>query len=320
MGDQVRPTPKYPLGYSESEHRRLITQSRFYGDLTERVFRLAGLQPGMSVLDVGCGASDVSFLAAALVGPTGNVLGVDRATESIALAQQRARVAGLEQVAFQEGELATLELDRPFDALVGRLVLMYLPDPAATLGYLLRFVRPGGLVIFQEMEMSMARSVPPVPLFQTCRDWICETFRRAGFETDMGLRLFPTFPGAGLDRPEMTLDGQVEGGMGSPAYEIMAQTVRRLLPLMEPLGVATAIAVQVDTLSSRLEAEVISRGSAPGPGSLGKPPKKLVALGHRVVLHARNPKWAGEALTQMPRTEEALVGDLARLEEVRLFR
>jgi hypothetical protein len=110
------------------------------------------------------------------------------------------------------------------------------------------------------MEMSMMRSAPSVPLFQTCRDRIIETFRRAGFETDMGTRLYPTFLRAGLTRPEMILDGRVEGGAGSPAYELLAQTVRSLLPMMERLSVATAAEVQVDTLGARLEADVCAGG------------------------------------------------------------
>src|SRR5262249_11000514 len=177
MTDQLRPTPDYALGYSEREHQRLISQANFFGELTEGLFRRAGLAPGMRVLDVGCGAGDVSLLAAALVGPSGSVLGVDRAAGWVALARERARAAGLEAVDFREGELATLDVEGQFDTLVGRLVLMYLPDPAAVLAHLLRFVRPGGLVIFQEMDAGMGRSVPDAPLFQTCGELIRETLQ-----------------------------------------------------------------------------------------------------------------------------------------------
>jgi ubiquinone/menaquinone biosynthesis C-methylase UbiE len=105
MTDQPRDAAEYALGYSEREKERLVIQSRIYGDLTEWLFRMAGIQPGMSVLDVGCGVGDVSLLAASIVGPAGSVLGVDRATDSIATARGRAQAAGLENVAF---EVATL--------------------------------------------------------------------------------------------------------------------------------------------------------------------------------------------------------------------
>jgi ubiquinone/menaquinone biosynthesis C-methylase UbiE len=265
MSEQAGESPEYALGYTERERRRLVAQSRFYGDLTERLFLAAGLRPGMSVMDAGCGVGDVSLLAASIVGPGGSVLGVDRAPDSIEAARARARASGLGNVAFEEGELPALDPGRTFDALVGRLVLIYLPDPAATLAHLLRSVRPGGVVVFQEMEMSLARSAPPGRLFEACLGWVRETFRRAGFETDMGSRLLPTYLRAGLPRPEMRLEGRVEGGAGAAAYDLLAQTVRSLLPLMERLGVATPSEVDVDTLAARLEEEACHGGGVVMP-------------------------------------------------------
>ena len=183
MKNEAR-TP-YVLGHGSDEHRRLMLQSRFVGDLTETVFMRAGLAPGMSVLDIGCGAGDVSFLAAAFVGPTGKVLGIDQSPDSVALASERAKSAGLTNVRFEVGILENLQQAGPFDALVGRLILLYLQDPAATLKKLAELVRPGGLVIFQEMEMATARSVPDIPLWSSCGKWIVEAFKRAGVETAM---------------------------------------------------------------------------------------------------------------------------------------
>ena len=74
MGNQQTQKSVYVFGHSESELRRLIDQSQFFGGLTEQVFLSAGLASGMRVLDVGCGAGDVSFLAAKLVGASGRVL------------------------------------------------------------------------------------------------------------------------------------------------------------------------------------------------------------------------------------------------------
>ncbi len=80
-------SPEYVLGRSEVESQRLIKQATFLRQSTERVFRKAGLSEGMHVLDLGCGAGDVSFLAADLVGPTGSVVGVDVDPGVLALAQ-----------------------------------------------------------------------------------------------------------------------------------------------------------------------------------------------------------------------------------------
>ena len=66
----------YPLGYSETEFKRLERQGAFLRDLTEDVLRRAGLAAGMHVLDVGCGVGDVSLLAATLVGTKSNRDGI----------------------------------------------------------------------------------------------------------------------------------------------------------------------------------------------------------------------------------------------------
>jgi 2-polyprenyl-3-methyl-5-hydroxy-6-metoxy-1,4-benzoquinol methylase len=77
----------YVLGHDDVEVQRLLLQGRLYNDYTEHALRLAGLRPGMRVLDIGCGPGDVSFIAARLVGPTGTVLGVDAAPPNTAWLQ-----------------------------------------------------------------------------------------------------------------------------------------------------------------------------------------------------------------------------------------
>ena len=76
-------TRPYVLGHSDPELNRLAMQSAFWGELTEEVFRRAGIGVGMHVLDIGSGAGDVAFLAARLVGPTGSVLSIDRSEDAI---------------------------------------------------------------------------------------------------------------------------------------------------------------------------------------------------------------------------------------------
>jgi ubiquinone/menaquinone biosynthesis C-methylase UbiE len=101
----------YLLGHDDVEIRRLLLQGRLYNDHTEHALRLAGLRPGMRVLDVGCGPGEVSFVAARLVGPTGTVLGVDAASDVVALARTRAADKGLSAVTFQQATIADLAVD-----------------------------------------------------------------------------------------------------------------------------------------------------------------------------------------------------------------
>lgn len=111
MDNRQEQNPIYVLGHAEDELQRLIKQSRLYDELTESVFLKAGISSGMRVLDLGCGAGDVSFLAAKLVGSAGEVIGIDKSPEAIATARRRAATAKLHNVTFIEADLATSRLN-----------------------------------------------------------------------------------------------------------------------------------------------------------------------------------------------------------------
>src|SRR6267143_5577394 len=94
------PTSDYALGNTDAEHERLIWQAARVAPTTERLFREAGIGPGQRVLDVGSGVGDVAMLAARLVGPSGEVVGIERDSHSIARARARATEAGFRNVTF----------------------------------------------------------------------------------------------------------------------------------------------------------------------------------------------------------------------------
>jgi SAM-dependent methyltransferase len=260
--EPAAPTQEYVLGDAESELRRLVSQSRLIGDITEQVMQRAGIKPGMSVLDCGCGVGDVSFLTARLVGSAGRVLGIDRSVAGINRARERAAEAGLRNVSFEVvDDLAGYRSRAPVDAVVGRLILMYLPDPAAVLSHFARQIRPGGLIVFQELVLSMCRSEPSCRLAERCREWVHDTFVQAGADIEMGWKLFATFQRAGLPDPEMLLGSPVGAGPESPMYRHIAETVRSLLPMMEHYGVASAEEVMVDDLADRLRMEMTAAGA-----------------------------------------------------------
>lgn len=242
----------YPLGYSEEEARRLTEQAALVEEFTADTLRRAGLRQGMKVLDIGCGMGDVSLIAAKIVGPNGGVLGIDRDSTSVEKAKGRLAPLGITNVRFSQADLATYEVEQTFDAVVGRFVLLYLPDPAATLRRLSRSLRPGGIVAFQELDMSQMSQTPPSELFLQTRRWMIEAFVAGGTEVDMGTKLYSTFLRAGLPSPEMIAGTLVAAGPRTPGYSQMAQVLRSLLPLIERSGIAKIEDIGIDTLAQRL--------------------------------------------------------------------
>jgi len=248
----------YPLGYTEDEARRLAKQGAFLEDLTEDVLRRAGIEAGMHVIDLGCGVGDVSLLAARLVGKAGAVLGIDRNASSVELARKRAAALGLRNVQFETTELDSFDAVQTFDAVIGRFVLLYLPDPIATLQRFRSFLRRDGVIAFQEMDMETASQTPASDLFNGVRSWILSAFRSGGAELNMGSKMLRAFLSAGLPRPTMIAASRVESGPDSYAYAYLAAILRSLLPLLERAGLATAEEVALDILADRLRQDAVA--------------------------------------------------------------
>jgi SAM-dependent methyltransferase len=252
------PTDGYALGRSDAETRRLILQHQIYGPITRQFFLGAGIGAGMRVLELGCGAGDVVLLLAELVGPEGNVVGVDMNAGILDRARARVEAAGWGNVDFRHGDLAQLTPGEQFDAVVGRWVLMYVPEPAALLAQAREWLRPGGLVAFQEGDIrSAVRTFPAAPFHETAVRWTTPPPGAPGPDVDMGLKLFSTFIQAGLPAPRMRLDAPIGGGPSWPGYEYLANTLRSLLPFLEHAGAVSPGEVDIDSVEEGLREEVV---------------------------------------------------------------
>jgi SAM-dependent methyltransferase len=236
----------YVLGHADVEVQRLLLQGRLYNDYTEHALRLAGLRPGMRVLDIGCGPGDVSLIAARLVGPTGTVLGVDAAPEMIELARSRAAEQGLPTVHFTQAAIDTIALAEPVDAVIGRLILMHLPDPAATLRHLSSFVRPGGVVAFSENDITATSSVPHMPLFGRVTAGIVRAFEAMGLSPRFGATLHTVFADAGLGAPHLTLGAPIGTAVDTDILAYAAEVWRLVSPVAQQTGLTIEEIADID--------------------------------------------------------------------------
>jgi SAM-dependent methyltransferase len=257
----------YPFADRVAEDERLIAQGTLFDPLTRRLLQQAGLAPGMRVLDLGSGAGNVARLAAELVGPDGAVVGIERDPAAVALAQRRTDAPNVE---FRVADVQTLDgVEDGFDAVVGRLVLMYQPDPAAVLRRAATRVRPGGLICMHEADLDYLCASPRTPLWHQTGTWFVEALEKAGIETRLGPALYTVFRAAGLPGPNLLVETFAEGGPGAPAWA-WANVVSATVPLMEQTGVATRTQVDPATLADRLLAETLAcDGCVIGPPMTG---------------------------------------------------
>src|SRR5215813_6147996 len=143
-------TTDYVLGHSDFEIERLQTQAAVLADITRRLISASNIQPGMRVLDIGCGAGDVSMLLAEAVGPSGLVVAIDREARAVETTRSRAEAAEHHNI---EALVATdddIPVARSFDAALGRYVLPHQRDPVGMIRRAASAVRPGGVVAFHE--------------------------------------------------------------------------------------------------------------------------------------------------------------------------
>jgi len=261
---------EYALGHTDAELRRLTTQARLIDPITRRFLLAAGITDGMRVLDIGSGAGDVAMLVADLVGPTGRVVGTDIARLAVDRARARVAAAGLDQVEFQHGDPAQMRFDAPFDAVVGRYVLQFIPEPEKALERIARQVRPGGIVAFHELDWDGARSSPPCPTYDRICRWLSRTIEAAGAQVRLGAKLASVFEAVGLPLPILRLESVIASGPAAiDAVHLVTDLVGTLLPSMERYGIATASEVGQEDLVHRILAEAGSAGTLVGRAEVG---------------------------------------------------
>ncbi|SFS90967.1 class I SAM-dependent methyltransferase [Saccharopolyspora flava] len=249
---------EYLFEQDENEDARLRAQGDKLDELTAALFDEIGLRPGARVLDLGSGAGNVSLLAAERVGPQGSVLGIDRDESTVERARAELARRGVTNVEYQVADVQTLDgVDGEFDAVVGRLIYLYVPDPAASLRQAYARLRPGGVVAVQEMDLTDRWAHPMTPLWQQVRGWTLRTLELVGVDAQAGYNLFAAFRAGGLPDPRLGAQWVVRGAGELPDYT-WADIVGGMLPLMERLGVTTREEFGPDTLAERMKADLIA--------------------------------------------------------------
>ena len=247
----------YLLGSTDAEHERLIRQAVRLAPVTEAFFREAGIAVGQRVIDVGSGVGDVAMLLAGMVGSSGEVLGIERDAKSVARSRARVAQAGFRNITFWEGDVAECEPDGAFDAVVGRYVLQFLPDPVAALRHLSQSLRPGGIAAFLECSFAPFIALSAhLPLWSTAVRLMHQVALGHGVRVEMGPDLFGVFNDADLPAPRMRL--YMELGHDPTFTRWLADSLWSARPHFSRLRISLDPLGDLDDLQDRLQAEVAS--------------------------------------------------------------
>lgn len=269
MNQHMQRQQIYVLGHAPEELRRLILQAVILRPITARLLQDAGISRGMRVLDLGCGAGDVTMLLAEMVGPSGSVIGIDRSPQALALARERIGDTRHRNVTFTQCAVEDYAEAASFDAVVGRYVLVHQPDPLGFLHSAARLLRPDGVLAFHEIELSAMRALPNVEIWDKTVNVILDFFCRMVPNHNIGNRLIELFAAADLPCPKLFCEVPIGGGPASSIYAWIAEAIRSLLPQLVQMGLATDDLMPIDSLELRLEAAAVATCcQVQGPGQI----------------------------------------------------
>jgi len=199
------PAPRYTHGHHDS----VLQSHRWRTAANSAAYLLGDLQPGYSLLDVGCGPGTITADLAALVAP-GPVTAVDMEPAILDEARGVARSRGLTNVRFEVADAHHLPYDdASFDVVHAHQVLQHLPDPVTALGELRRVCRPGGVVAARDGDYGGFVWAPADPLLDRWRELYLAVARANGGEPLAGRLLVDWARRAGCTRIEASASAWV---------------------------------------------------------------------------------------------------------------
>ena len=202
---------EYVLATGNAAANRLRILHNVYGPGARELLVRAGIKPGMKVADLGCGVGMATQLLAALVGPTGAVVGVDFSAAQVA--QARAQLPReLSNVRFVQASATDTGLEREaFDLVYCRFLLLHLTDPAGGLREMRELLKPNGILVVEDSDLTTAESEPPSQL-EAFGNLFGALGPKWGLDYTLGRRLFHMVLDADFSRVEITFNQPVFAG------------------------------------------------------------------------------------------------------------
>jgi SAM-dependent methyltransferase len=193
----------YALATGSAAVRRLSALHAVYSPVARGVLVEAGLKAGMKVGDFGCGVGMMTRMLAEMVGPSGFVTGLDFSAAQVKEAREISAANGIHNVSFMEADACETGLPRAsFDLAYCRFLLLHLPNPAAGLKEMLAVLKPGGILVVEDGDLTSARSEPP-----SAQNAFADLFGRLGptrgLDYSMAKNLYELMIAAGVENARL---------------------------------------------------------------------------------------------------------------------
>jgi SAM-dependent methyltransferase len=229
----------YAIRGGEEGRRRLDLLARTMAPNTEALLARAGLRAGMRCIDLGCGGGHVSRYLAECVGAGGFVVGVDVDEVKLEAARTESAQAGLTQLEFRAGNVTSWTEPATYDLVYGRFILSHIPQPAAVLGNMAAALRPGGVLVVEDVDFGGAFCHPPNAGY----DRYCSLYRqvvgRRGGNAELGRELYSMCLDAGLLEVDVGVVQPTHGG-GEPEKALSVSTLANIADAAIGEGLASA--------------------------------------------------------------------------------
>ena len=214
-------TTAYALRGGKHGARRLDLLAQVMGRSTEALLDAAGVGPGMTAVDVGCGAGHVSRALAERVGPDGHVVGLDFDPVKLDTARRQARRAGLENVEYRVLDVTTWIEPDSYDVVYGRFIVSHLAERETLVARMVAALRLHGVLVVEDIDFSGAFCQPTNPAYDRYCELYTRVVARKGGDANVGMELYRMCLDAGLSdgprQPGPADPGRPLGGKGADA-------------------------------------------------------------------------------------------------------
>jgi SAM-dependent methyltransferase len=189
----------YQAVYTHGHHESVLRGHRMRTAENSAGYLLPHLQPGMSVLDVGCGPGTITVDLAARIAP-GHVVAVEMTDAALDLARAEAQQRGRSNIDFVTSDIHALAFpDDTFDVVHAHQVLQHVADPVQALREMRRVCKPGGIVAARDADYAGFTWFPQLPPLDRWMTLYSAAHRANGGEPDAGRRLLSWAQRAGFD-------------------------------------------------------------------------------------------------------------------------